>query len=115
VNPRVGALTLRALLSQTSGLRDEPADSGRQDESALLQYVRSISDSAFQLPAGTAFSYSNPGFALAGLVLQEAAHTPYAQLMNDRIMRPLAMGHSTFRPMDAMTYGRAAGHAPDPN
>ena len=112
---RVGALTLRMLLSQSSGLRDEAADSGKQDEGALLQYARSISDSAFQLPAGEAFSYSNPGFALAGLALQEAAHTPYAQLVNDRVVRPLMMGHATLRPMDAMTYSRAAGHAPDPS
>lgn len=111
--PHIGGLTLRALLSQTSGLRDEPADSGSQDETALLQYARTLGDSAMQLPAGTAFSYSNVGFALAGLALQEAAHAPYAQLVNDRIVRPLAMGHATMRPLDAMTYGRAAGHAPD--
>lgn len=110
---RVGALTLRVLLSQSSGLRDEAADSGKQDEGALLQYARAISDSAFQLPAGEAFSYSNLGFALAGLALQEAVHTPYAQLVGDRVVRPLTMGHATLRPMDAMTYPRAAGHAPD--
>ncbi len=114
LSSRAGALTLRGLLSQSSGLRDEAADSGRQDEGALLQYARAISDSAFQLPSGEAFSYSNLGFALAGLALQEAVHTPYAQLVNDRIVRPLTMGHATLRPMDAMTYARAAGHAPDP-
>ncbi|MEP7346658.1 MAG: serine hydrolase domain-containing protein [Gemmatimonadaceae bacterium] len=111
---RAGALTLRALLSQSSGLRDEAADSGRQDESALLQYARAMSDSAFQLPSGEAFSYSNLGFALAGLALQEAVHRPFAQLIDDRVVRPLTMGHATFRPMDAMTYPRAAGHATDP-
>lgn len=110
---RIGALTLRQLLTQTSGLRDESADSGRQDESALLEYARTVPDSAIRLPAGEAFSYSNLGFALGGLALQEAAHRPYAQLAQERVLRAMLMGEATFRPMDAMTFPRAAGHAPD--
>jgi CubicO group peptidase (beta-lactamase class C family) len=109
--PRIGALTLRQLLAQTSGLRDEPADSGRQDEHALLEYARSLPDSAIRLPPGEAFSYSNVGFALAGLVLQEAARTPYAELVRARLLRPMLLVNTAFRPTDAMTYARAEGHA----
>ncbi|MFN8570463.1 MAG: serine hydrolase domain-containing protein [Gemmatimonadaceae bacterium] len=113
LSPRIGALTLRRLLSQTSGLRDEPADSGRQDPNALLEYARSVPDAAQVLPAGEAFSYSNLGFALGGLALQEAGRAPFDQLLRDRVLRPLLMGQATMRLSDAATYPRAAGHAPD--
>lgn len=111
--PRIAALTLRALLTQSSGLRDEPADSGRQDLSALLEYARHLPDAAQQLPTGESFSYSNVGYSLGGLVLQEATHRPYGDLVETNVLRPLAMGHATMHPLDAATYPRAAGHAPD--
>jgi CubicO group peptidase (beta-lactamase class C family) len=57
-----------------------------------------------------AFSYSNPGLALAGLVFQEVAGKPYADLMTERLFAPLGMSHSTFRPTVAMTWPLAMGH-----
>lgn len=113
LSPRLSSITLRRLLSQTAGLRDEPADSGRQDGSALLEYARTVPDAAQILPPGEAFSYSNLGFALGGLTLQQSVHVPFDRLLQDRVLLPLQMGHATMRLPDAATYPRAAGHAPD--
>lgn len=113
LSTRVARLTLGSLLSQTSGLRDEAADSGRQDEGALVEFARSLTDSALALPAGESFSYSNPGFALGGAVLQEALRAPFGRLVDDLVLRRLGMGHATMHPLDAMTFPRAAGHATD--
>jgi CubicO group peptidase (beta-lactamase class C family) len=108
--PAFGELTLHQLLSQTSGLLDEPAESGALEESALEAYVRSWSPQRAALPPGVAFSYSNPGYDLLGLVLQAAARRPYADLVGDRLLAPLGMTRSTFRPGMAMTHPLAVGH-----
>jgi D-alanyl-D-alanine-carboxypeptidase/D-alanyl-D-alanine-endopeptidase len=47
---------------------------------------------------GTAAVYSNVGFDLLGDALASAAHKPYAQLLNDRIVRPLGLRDTTLTP-----------------
>ena len=108
--PRIGRVSLEHLLTQTSGLKDVPGDYGLHDESALLAYARSWTDAFAPLGPGEAFSYSNLGFALAGLVAQEASGKLYAELMRERVLTPLGMSRATFRPTEAMTWPRAAGH-----
>jgi CubicO group peptidase (beta-lactamase class C family) len=108
--PCVAAATLRQLLSHTGGLIDEPDEHGPHDEAALAGYPRGWTDEYCLVPPGTAFSYSNPGYALVGLTLQEATGRPYADAMDDLVFRPLGMTATTFRPSVAMTFPIAAGH-----
>ena len=65
------------------------------------------------LPPGRAFSYSNSGFALAGLALQEAEQKPFADVVKARVLEPLGMTRTTFRPTEAMTWPLAIGHRRD--
>jgi len=73
LSPGISNLTVHQLLTHTAGLRDEVVSpSGRQDELALSENVRSFNDSLFFTAPGEIFSYANPGYAIAGLVLEEA-------------------------------------------
>ena len=107
---RFGVLTASQLLSQTAGLGDREGSYGTVDEAALLRAARELPDSVALLPPGTSFSYSNVGFALAGLAAQEASKQPYADLIRDRLLRPLGMSKATMRPLEALTFARAQGH-----
>lgn len=62
------------------------------------------------LPPGRAFSSSTSGFALAGLAIQEVGKKPCAGVMRTRVLAPLGMRRTTFRPTEAMTWPRAVGH-----
>ena len=108
--PGLSRLTLAQLLSHSAGLKDEPDEFGLQDESSLAAYVGSWTDAYGLLPPGQVFSYSNSGFALAGLVIQEGGGKPFADQMTERIFAPLGMDRATFRPTVAMTYPLAVGH-----
>lgn len=108
--PCVGQPTLRQLLSHTAGLIDEPAEFGPQGEDGLAAYPRTWTSEYCLLAPGRAFSYSNSGFALAGLALQEAAKTPFADAVRARVLAPLGMTRTTFRPTEAMTWPLAVGH-----
>src|SRR5712692_2249909 len=102
LNPSIARLTASQLLSHTAGLKDEPAEYGSHDERAFAEYPRSWTSAYAILPPGTTFSYSNPGFTLAGLMVQEAAGEPFPQLVEERVFTPLSMKHSTFRPTVAI-------------
>jgi CubicO group peptidase (beta-lactamase class C family) len=110
LDSKIGRLTLHQLLSHTSGLRDETSYSGPHDDAALGTFVRSwTSDYLFTEP-GDVFSYSNPGYALAGFVLGEVTGKPYAEAMHDVLFEPLGMSRSGLRPTLAMTYPLSQAH-----
>jgi CubicO group peptidase (beta-lactamase class C family) len=109
----VGAPTVRQLLSHTGGLMDEPDEFGPQGEEGLAAYPRTWTTEYCLLPPGRAFSYSNSGFALAGLALQEAGKKPFADIVKARVLEPLGMTRTTFRPTEAMTWPLAIGHRRD--
>jgi CubicO group peptidase (beta-lactamase class C family) len=103
-------VTIGQLLSHQGGLIDEPAEFGTQGEEALGAYARTWTTEYCLLAPGRAFSYSNSGYALAGLALQEHTKTPFADALRARVLAPLGMTRTTFRPTEAMTYPVAAGH-----
>lgn len=110
LTPCVGQPTLQQLLSNSGGIMDEPDEFGTHGEDGLGAYQRTWTSEYCLLPPGRAFSYSNSGFSLAGLALQEAEKKPYADLVRTRVLAPLGMTRSTFRPTEAMTWPLAVGH-----
>lgn len=99
------AVTLRMLLSHTSGLPTALDYHGRRDASGLEAYVREVLPTLPPVaPPGEVYSYSNPGFNLAGYVAEAATGVPYAELMRRELFGPLGMTRTTFDPLVAMTY-----------
>jgi CubicO group peptidase (beta-lactamase class C family) len=106
----VAPLTPRSLLTQTSGLGDLPGGMGTSGEDALLRFARSLGPRQFVAPPGAAFSYSNPGLALAGAALEAARKAPYADAMRSLLFAPLGMARTTLRESEASSRPRARGH-----
>jgi CubicO group peptidase (beta-lactamase class C family) len=111
LDPQLSQVTVHQLLSHTAGMTDEsPSDYGPHEEAALSAYVHSLKQDHFFTEPGKIFSYSNPGFDVAGLVIEEVAGKPYADQMTERLFKPLGMSSSTFRPTMAMTFPLSQGH-----
>jgi len=110
----VAQVSAHQLLSHTAGIKDQPADFGLHDESALAAFPRGWGDDYRLAPPGVAFSYSNPGFALAGLLVEVTFGKPYADAMKDLLLAPLGMERATFRPTEAMTRPISQGHEVPP-
>jgi CubicO group peptidase (beta-lactamase class C family) len=89
---------------------ESPSDYGSHDDSALAAYVRSLKEDHFFTEPGRIFSYSNPGFDVAGLLIEEVGNRPYAHQMSERLFIPLGMNRTTFRPTMAMTFPLSQGH-----
>ncbi len=110
LSPKVAEVTPHQLLSHTAGIWDEAPMFGRQDDAALGDVIRQWKDEIRFLEPGRIFSYSNPGYWLAGLVVETVGGRPYADQVAETVLRPLGMNRSTFRPTWAMTYPLAQGH-----
>jgi len=108
--PRLASVTAHQLLSHTAGLGDGAAMFGKQDESGLAEEVRGYKDTLFLTDPGAVFSYANPGYVLAGYLVERLAGEPYSKALQKRILDPLKMTRTTFQPTVAMTYPLAVGH-----
>jgi CubicO group peptidase (beta-lactamase class C family) len=110
LNPRLAQVTAHQLLSHSAGLRDFAATVTSNDDAGLGNQARSWKEDVFFTEPGKIYSYSSPGYWLAGLVVEEVGGKPYADAMDELLFKPLGMSRSTLRPSVAMTYPLTAGH-----
>jgi CubicO group peptidase (beta-lactamase class C family) len=108
--PRTAKTTFHQLLSQTSGLRDRPGDTGTDDESALAASTRALVEADFLLPGNLVFSYSNLGYATAGAALEALTKQPFADALREAVLAPFGMTASTVRVTEALKHPHAVGH-----
>jgi CubicO group peptidase (beta-lactamase class C family) len=96
---RAADVTARGLLSHTSGLPDV-TEYGWHDpqlgDDALSEFARSLSGRRLESEPGAAFSYSNAGFELLGLLLSRVTGTTFEEAVRREVLLPLGMRHSTF-------------------
>ncbi|MDR0181429.1 serine hydrolase [Lysobacter sp. UC] len=90
-------ITIRHLLTHTSGLIDyedvmNPADTRQVHDADVLALLQSH-DRTYFAP-GTAYRYSNSGYALLALIVERASGQRYARFLHDRIFQPLGMHDS---------------------
>jgi CubicO group peptidase (beta-lactamase class C family) len=112
------AITLRHLLTHTSGLPDyeDAMDSHEwtpehqiQDEDVLTLLER---QPAPQFTAGKSWAYSNSAYVLLGLVVAKVSGEPFGQFLEDRIFKPLHMtGTLAYRKGSNSVPHRAYGHS----
>ena len=93
--PNGDTITLAHLLNHTSGLDDylfTPAIQARQDQmhtpAELLAAANALSPRA---PPGSPHEYSNTNFVLIGLASEAAGGAPWATLVRDLLLDPLAL------------------------
>jgi CubicO group peptidase (beta-lactamase class C family) len=115
LHPSIARVTAHQLLSHTAGILDEAPMFGSQDETALTKNVLSWSGDRFFTEPARIYSYSNPGYWLAGALLEAVSGKLYADQMHESLFAPLGMTRTTLRPMVAMTYPVAQGHGEGPD
>jgi CubicO group peptidase (beta-lactamase class C family) len=106
-------INLRQLLSHTSGLADFP---GLEDLSTLTlrRYVADhVRRGHLVLPPGAGFSYSNPGYAVAGRLIETVTGMPWAEAVESILLRPLEIEAAFVDVPGARSAQRplAAGHS----
>ncbi len=108
--PRLSQVTADQLLSHTAGILDTAPMYGSHDDEALGKGIRSWTDEWLFTSPGRIFSYSNPGYWMAGFLVETLRGKPYADAMKEGLFEPLGMKRTTLRPLMAMTWPLAQGH-----
>jgi CubicO group peptidase (beta-lactamase class C family)/D-alanyl-D-alanine dipeptidase len=104
VNPFGGEITLRELMSHRSGLVREPPVGHYFDtsEPSLQATVDSLNQTTLVYAPGTHTKYSNAAVATVGYALQTVSGQPYADYLQNSVLLPMGMRHSSFKPEPAL-------------
>jgi D-alanyl-D-alanine carboxypeptidase len=99
-------ITVRHLLNHTSGFHDDWACPGflelimeeperRWSPEETIEFVKKHCDPRF--PPGDGFHYSDTGYNMLGLIIEEVTGRPFHEVYRDVLLDPLGMDH-TYRP-----------------
>ena len=105
-----GKITLRHLLTHTSGMTDYPPDFDlRRDytEDDLLQRIKAI-PLAFQ--PGEKWSYSNLAYVTLGILIHKVSGKFYGDFLQERVFKPLDMSTARIISEADIIPNRAAGY-----
>ncbi|RDI69835.1 serine hydrolase domain-containing protein [Halopelagius longus] len=109
-------VTLRQLVTHRGGFEATNRGMWIPDAEKLRSLESYLRDDAQKRvrPPGTAGSYSNYGYALAGQVLAATADEPFHRAIDDALLTPAGMSQSSFRqPLpEPLADAHAAGYGP---
>lgn len=92
------AITIRQLLTHTSGIRDYANELRLQNEvpvlTAGLVYDSLIAQKGLNFSPGEKYSYSNSGYFLLALVIEKISGQSYREFLLENIFEPLGMDHT---------------------
>jgi CubicO group peptidase (beta-lactamase class C family) len=117
-------VTLHHLLTHTSGIADYAEEEGDEavdyadlwvDRSCYrmrrpIDFLPLFGDLPPHRPPGGPWRYSNAGYVLLGLVIEELAGAPYADVVAERVFGPAGMADSGSFALDEVRPDMAVGH-----
>ena len=110
---RVEDITLRRLLLHRSGILSEPPTRdwwGEQPFPSSAEILEKIDLVAIAIPPGSAFKYSNLGYALLGEIVSRISATSFEDFIHQTLLAPAGMLQTGFEAPDPAPggYGRAS-------
>ncbi len=95
--PDSPAITVADLLHHTAGFVTDDPWGDRQQPMAEADFSRLLAAGVpFTRGTGTAFEYSNLGYATLGRIITNASGMAYQRFVADRLLRPLGMQATTY-------------------
>jgi CubicO group peptidase (beta-lactamase class C family) len=106
------AITIRHLLSHTSGIKDYLSDLRRDfpHDTPPEQIVTAAMEAPLNFPPGEKWSYSNTGYVLLGMIVQKVSGKSYDVLLQERVLDPLGMAATRRSTPDGVVPRRASGY-----
>jgi CubicO group peptidase (beta-lactamase class C family) len=121
--PNAERLTIRRLLSHTSGLGNYTETTPPElvwqvsrtdrDTAQMLDVMRATGAKLLFEP-GTSYRYSNTGFVLLGIVIEKVSGASYRDYMQTRLFTPLGLSHTAVDDDAEIVPMRVAGYTNDP-
>ncbi|HWT11323.1 MAG TPA: serine hydrolase domain-containing protein [Allosphingosinicella sp.] len=107
-SPRI---RIRDLLTHTAGFVTDNPWGDRQQPLPEAEFTRMLVQGVpFSRAPGTAYEYSNFGYALLGRIVSNVSGRPYADYIEQEIMRPLGMASTRYEVAQSPPERRALGY-----
>ncbi|MBV9926315.1 MAG: beta-lactamase family protein [Acidobacteria bacterium] len=105
-----GAVTVRQLLSHTSGLPDVSVSEATDEVIAETrpEALRKLARMPFKSRPGAKWSYNETGYVLLGMIIERVSGFGFEEFMARRFFRPLGMTRTVFGDDRAVVPGRAS-------
>ncbi|WP_165233887.1 serine hydrolase domain-containing protein [Aquisphaera insulae] len=107
-------VTVRHLLNHTSGIKSYTStkdfDKQMRKDFSRREILDLVAKEPLEFPPGEKWDYSNTGYFLLGMLIEEVAKKPYAEFMAERIFGPLGMSHTRANDLRAVIPGRVQGY-----
>ena len=101
-------ITLRQLLTHSSGLPSGLPRNGAGDWAGKSDALRIACELPLAAPPGTQFRYSDVNYILLGLIVERASGQPLERLADQLLFQPLGMKDSGYLPLRRMAAARIA-------
>ena len=115
LGPAFDAITIRHLLNHTSGVRDYNEQLGDAYTPKTQQEILALITVGPPLyTPGVAFTYSNSGYFLLGMIIERVSAKSYAQYLRDAFFVPLGLSATSYCGTNGASpdgYGRIFGTA----
>ncbi len=109
LSPKLSQITIHQILSQSSGILDY-WPTRKKYKNDPIEYFTHYGDKLVCQELDSVFSYTNFGYALAGLVLATLNETSFQDAIDELILNPLKMDSSTFDVNMAKLNNYTTGH-----
>jgi len=104
------AITVRHLLTHTSGLGDYPEKFSLQQDYTEDDLLNTIKAQPLGFAPGEKWSYSNLGYVTLGILIHKVSGEFYGDLLQKRVFAPLGMSHTRVISEADIIPNRAAGY-----
>jgi len=106
------AITIRQLLSHTSGIKDY-ANELRHDfpsDTPPDQIIKAAMDAPLNFQPGSQWAYSNTGYVILGVIAARVSGQTYDEFLQERVFKPLGMQDTRRDSSDGVFKNRATGY-----
>ncbi len=108
--PDKRAITIRHLLTHTSGLREwYPLYYRCKNKYETFKLIGQL---PLKYPVGAGRHYSDLGFVILGEIIEHISGLPLEKFVQQNIFMPLRMGHSTYNPLQSKKFTQIAATGP---
>jgi CubicO group peptidase (beta-lactamase class C family) len=91
------AITIRQMLSMTSGLVFSPGPDGSDAMRDRDKRVRQILEAPLSFPPGTRYQYTNSGYNMAAAIVEKVSGQPFEQFLYEQLLKPAGMTNTGFK------------------
>jgi CubicO group peptidase (beta-lactamase class C family) len=113
--PRGDEVTLRQLLTHTSGIHDFTAKPGFYEHVtepiSMAALINSFKNDAYEFNPGEKYSYCNSGYVLLGHIVEKVSGASYGEYLRKTFFKPLGMKNTGVYRAGMPSLGEAFGYS----